>query len=74
MKYRTTIYDRVPERDDDIYITTQPGDRLDNLSTIFYGDPSYWWYIANTNGIVTLNIPTGTSLRIPLTVEYATGK
>ena len=74
MKYKTTLYDKVPERDDDIYIITQTGDRLDNLATVFYGDASYWWYIPHTNGITTLNMPAGVSLRIPLTVEYAKGK
>lgn len=25
------------------------GDRLDNLSTRYYGDPQYWWFILDAN-------------------------
>ena len=27
LSYRTTIYEDTPEKDDDIYVTTQEGDR-----------------------------------------------
>ena len=51
IKFQTTIYENVPERDDDIYIITQPGDRLENLAHRFYGDSSKWWIIARGNNI-----------------------
>ncbi len=74
MRYLTTIYPKVPERDTDIYVITQPGDRLDNLSLVFYGDPSYWWFIAHVNNLSALNVETGISLRIPASIEDAIGK
>ena len=69
----TTIYIEIPERDDDIWIISQSGDRLDNLAFQFYGDQNLWWYIAKANDINTMNIPAGTSLRIPLSPDAATG-
>ncbi len=72
--YRTTIYSTIPETDNDIYVITQHGDRLDNLAFQFYGDQSLWWYIAKANYLSFMTIPTGTSLRIPATTQYAIGK
>ena len=64
-KYGTTIYNKVPERNDDMYFIAQSGDRCDNLAQRFYGDPSLWWFVARVNNLKTMNIPAGTSLRIP---------
>ena len=72
--YNTTIYNDVPERDDDIYITTQPGDRLDNLAMTFYGSSTHWWFIAHVNNLDKINVETGTTLRIPATLNQAQGK
>ena len=36
LKYNTTIYEKVPERDDDMYVITQYGDRLDQLAKEYY--------------------------------------
>ena len=71
--YRTTIYSAIPETDSDIYVITQHGDRLDNLAFQFYGDQSLWWYIAKANNLTFMTLPTGTSLRIPGTTNYAIG-
>ena len=68
----TTIYSSIPESDDDIYIITQDGDRLDLLSYRYYNDSSLWWYIAKANNLTNINVPIGTSLRIPATTDYAT--
>ena len=73
LKYDTTLYGKVLERNSDIYVITQVGDRLDNLAFQFYGDPSLWWFIAQTNNIKTMNVPSGTSLRISMNVEFAKG-
>lgn len=73
VKYNTTIYEKIPTRDDDQYVIAQEGDRLDNLATIFYGDPSLWWYIAQANSLKTFNVPAGTSLRIPTSTDFAKG-
>ena len=71
--YSTTIYREVPERDEDIYIITTDGDRLDTLSNDFYGTPNLWWFIAHTNNITTMNVAPGTSLRISTNREFARG-
>ena len=70
----TTIYSSIPESDDDIYVITQDGDRLDLLANTFYNDSTLWWYIAKANGLKVMNIPIGTSLRIPGSTNYATGR
>ena len=69
----TTLYEKVPERDTDQYFIAQDGDRCDNLAARFYGDVSLWWFIARINNLKTMNIPAGTSLRIPISIEKAKG-
>ena len=73
MKYETTILNKVPEGDGDIHVISQNGDRLDNLAFQFYGNAGLWWFIAQTNNINTMNIPTGTSLRISFNTQFASG-
>lgn len=72
-KYDTTIYLKVPERNDDMYFVATEGDRCDNLANRFYGNPQLWWFIARVNNLKTMNIPAGTSLRIPVSAEKAKG-
>ena len=72
-RYNTTIYNSVPESNDDIFIITQHGDRLDNLALQFYGDPNLWWFIAHVNNLNKLNLEADLSLRIPVSAELATG-
>ena len=50
------------------------GDRLDHLAHQFYGDVSLWWYIAKANNLKFMTVPTGISLRIPGSTNYAIGK
>ena len=41
-------------------------DRLDIISTSFYGTPKYWWVIAMANNIIDpFTLEIGTNLRIP---------
>lgn len=47
--YTNTILPEVPLSQDDSYIITQDGDRLDNLSFEFYNDTQFWWVIAAAN-------------------------
>ena len=72
-KLKTTLYIEVPERDDDVHIITQAGDRLDILSQQFYGTPHYWWFIARVNHLNSMNLKPGLQLRIPITLENAKG-
>tara|TARA_Y100000401_G_C8319183_1_gene224231 strand:- start:416 stop:706 length:291 start_codon:yes stop_codon:yes gene_type:complete len=74
LSYRTTIYEDTPEKDDDIYVTTQEGDRLDNLALTFYGSPQHWWFIAHVNNLTTINVEAGLTLRIPSSLSDARGK
>ena len=72
--YKTTIYDKIPKSNDDIYILTQHGDRLDLMADKFYGDVTLWWYIARANNLFSVNVPTNIQLRIPGSTKYAKGK
>ena len=71
--YGTTIYKKVKEKNSDNYFISQEGDRCDNLAVRFYGNASLWWFIAKVNNLTTMNIPAGTSLRIPSRTEDAEG-
>ena len=64
-KYNTTIYSKIEEKNSDMYFIAQNGDRLDSLAFRFYNDPELWTYIARANNLKTINVPAGTSLRIP---------
>ena len=72
-KYRTTVYQMVPLRNDDMYFIAQEGDRCDNLAYRFYNNTDLWWFIARINNIKTNNIPAGTKLRIPISTRDAGG-
>ena len=61
------------EDNSDMYFIAQAGDRCDNLAQRFYGNPSLWWFIARANNLKTMNVPAGTSLRIPISTENAKG-
>ena len=71
IRYGTTIYDNVEEKDTDIFVITQEGDRLDNLAFQFYGNPHLWWYIAQANNLNTMNVEAGIQMRIPMSKESA---
>tara|TARA_Y100000310_G_scaffold67800_1_gene63186 strand:- start:626 stop:889 length:264 start_codon:yes stop_codon:yes gene_type:complete len=62
----TTLYKKIPETNDDVWIITQYGDRLDSIAFQFYGDSTLWWAIAKANNLRSSMKPKiGTSLRIP---------
>jgi len=65
--YRTKIYPNIPIRDDDIYVATETGDRLDHLAAKYYRDASLWWIIAAANNIhnAPFGLQEGNILRIP---------
>jgi len=66
-KYTTTFVSFFDKSDNDIYVITDPSDRLDLLANQFYGDVTAWPIIATANniGLGTLNIEEGKQLRIP---------
>lgn len=74
LKHDTTYYNSVPERNSDILLITQEGDRLDNLAMQFYGDPNLWWYIARVNNLKSMNVTAGLSIRVPISTTDASGE
>ena len=71
---KTTLYENVPKTNDDIYVMTQYGDRLDLLAHQFYGDSSLWWFIAKAKNLKFNTVEIGTTLRIPSSIELAKGE
>jgi nucleoid-associated protein YgaU len=65
--FRSKIYPNIPLKDDDVYVATESGDRLDTLAHQFYGDSTLWWIIASANNIhnAVFGLEDGTVLRIP---------
>jgi len=66
--YQGKLYPNIPLSNNDFYIITSVGDRLDNLAYNYYGDSSLWRIISAANNNVTrgsLFPQPGTQLRIP---------
>ena len=66
-KHATSFNPKIERKNDDLFIRTVAGDRLDNLASEFYQDVSLWWVIATANqlGKGSFAVPVGTKLRIP---------
>ena len=63
----STIYPTIKPNDNDLYIISEQGDRLDLLAYKYYNDVSMWWIIATANNLndASFFINPGTQLRIP---------
>jgi hypothetical protein len=63
----STIYPKIKATDNDLYIISTQGDRLDLLANQYYGDRNLWWIIAVANNLndASLSIEPGKQLRIP---------
>jgi hypothetical protein len=66
--YLNNIYPDIPLSNNDNYVITVLGDRLDLLAFDFYGDTSFWWVIASANELPgdSLYTEPGMQLRIPV--------
>lgn len=65
--YKTIFYPEIQQSEQDIFIFTKQGDRLDLLAFKYYGDVTKWWIIAHANKIKgTMGVPLNTQLRIPM--------
>ena len=66
-KFTTTFIPYIDKSDNDVYVITDPSDRLDLLANQFYNDSTAWIIIASANnlGQGTLNVEAGMQLRIP---------
>ena len=71
--YVNNIYPEIPPTNEDNYVITVLGDRLDLLAFDFYGDSSLWWVIASANSLPgdSLVVEPGTQLRIPVDLSGA---
>jgi hypothetical protein len=61
-------YPNIPLSEDDIYVITTIGDRLDLLAYSYYKNPEYWWIISSANNNInkgSMFLTPGTQLRIP---------
>ena len=69
--YVTSRYPEVPLSENDIYVITDFGDRLDILALDFYNDDSLWWIIVSANNLPgdTIYAPIGAQLRIPSNLQ-----
>ena len=68
--YINTILPEIPLSQNDQYIITQDGDRLDNLAYQFYGNQNLWYYIAHANKLTTMNLEEGIQIRIPASTQF----
>jgi hypothetical protein len=69
--YVNAIYPDVQLSDNDQYVITTIGDRLDLLAYDVYKDESLWWIISIANGLSgdSLYPPVGMQLRIPSDIQ-----
>ena len=67
----STIYPKVQASDNDFYIISDEGDRLDLLAYKYYNDVSMWWVIAVANNLNDANfyVEPGIQLRIPANID-----
>lgn len=65
--YSNNIYPDILASENDSYVITVLGDRLDLIAFDFYGDTSLWWIIASANSLPgdSLYLEPGMQLRIP---------
>lgn len=71
--YVNVIYPDIPISNDDQYLYTTFGDRLDLLAHDIYKDQTLWWIIASANNLPgdSLFPPIGMQLRIPSNIQSA---
>jgi len=69
--YRAPKYPDVPYSNDDIYIESVYGDRLDIISYDYYKSTEYYWVILVANNLPgdSIFVTPGTQLRIPTDLD-----
>lgn len=69
-KLKTIKFPKISASVTDTVIVSREGDRLDTISSKYYGDDSLYWIIALLNkiGNGSLNIEPGTTIRIPTNI------
>ena len=70
--YKDVTYPEIPSNENDIWVETEFGDRLDSLAYQFYKDVTLYWVIAIANpnkiNMGSLFLTPGTQIRIPVNV------
>ena len=70
--YTNNTYPEVPPNENDVWVETEFGDRLDSLAFQFYNDVTLYWVIsiANPNKINmgSLFLDPGAQIRIPTNI------
>ncbi len=51
--YKSKSYPNIPLSENDVYVITTVGDRLDSLAYSYYNDATLWWIIAAANNNAT---------------------
>jgi hypothetical protein len=67
-QYDLTVFRKFPDVVTPVvYYEWVEGDRIDIVSSKYYGDPEYWWQIMDANPEISnpFEINPGTILRIP---------
>lgn len=67
--YKPLKYPLIPKTNEDLYVITTVGDRLDSLAFQFYNDIRLWWIIAKANPETirrdSFSLKPGLEIRIP---------
>ena len=70
--YKDVTYPEIPSNENDIWVETEFGDRLDLLANQFYQDVTLYWIIAIANpdkvNMGSLFLTPGTQIRIPTNI------
>ena len=70
--FKQKFYPNIPLSENDVYVITTVGDRLDSIANSYYNDSTLWWIIAAANNNATkgaLYPEPGTQLRIPTDIN-----
>jgi hypothetical protein len=69
--YVNNIYPDIPYSENDIYLISTMGDRLDLYALDFYNDDKLWVFIASANSLPGDSIypPIGMQIRIPANLQ-----
>jgi len=70
--FKGKFYPNIPLSENDVYVITTVGDRLDSIANSYYNDATLWWIIAAANNNATkgaLYPAPGTQLRIPMDIN-----
>lgn len=68
--YVNNVYPDIPYSENDVYLISTMGDRLDLYALDFYNDDSLWIFIASANSLAGDSIypPIGQQIRIPANI------